>query len=113
MTRRFRKCLVGDVLEEDVQLTLTEIGQLCRVPSERLIAMVDEGVIEPVHAGSGTWQFNGSNVKRVLTVIRLEAELGVNLAGAALAMELLDELRALKSQLQRQRLSEPLSDIIR
>lgn len=100
MKRQLKKTLAGDVLEEDVQLTFAEIEQACRVSQERLIEMVEEGVIEPMGGFSSPWQFDGSSLKRVLTVIRLEEQLGVNLAGAALAIDLLDELRRLKNQLR-------------
>jgi len=107
MKRHFKKNVAGDVLEEDVQLTFAEIEQACRVSQDRLIAMVEEGVIEPMLGFGSPWQFDGSSLKRALTVIRLEEELGVNLAGAALVIDLLDELRRLKSQLRLLQLSEP------
>jgi len=103
MKQESGKHLVGEVLEEDVQLTFAEVVQSCRVSEQRLKAMIDEGVIEPLGGEGMSRLFDGASLKRVLTVVNLERELGVNLAGAALVIDLLDELHHLKSLLQHQR----------
>ena len=95
-----RQVTVGEVLEEDVWLTFDEVARCCDVSPERLKAIVDEGVIEPAapyHAGAN---FCGDSLSRVSMVVRLEDQLGVNLAGAALAIELLGELKQLRSQVR-------------
>ncbi len=46
------------------------------------------------------WRFPGVSVRRVRTVVRLQRDLGVNVAGAALAIELLDEINALRARLE-------------
>ena len=47
------------------------------------------------------WRFRGASVRRVRCALRLERDLGVNFAGAALALELLEELEALRARLER------------
>ena len=44
------------------------------------------------------WQFSANSVLRIHTVTRLQQDLGVNLAGAVLALELLDEVKTLRRQ---------------
>ena len=46
-------------------------------------------------------QFPYSSVRRTRTVIHLQRDLGVNLAGAALGLELLDSIDDLRTQLRR------------
>lgn len=93
--------LNGDVLEEDVELTLAELSSACRLPAERLLEMVEYGLIEPLGGQPGRWRFSGVSVRRVRCAQRLRQDLGVNLAGAALAVELLEEIDRLRARLQR------------
>ncbi len=58
----------------------------CRARSEDLW----DDVVQAERADA--WQFHISSVKRVRTAVHLQRDLGVNLAGAALALELLDRI---------------------
>lgn len=93
--------LSGEVMEEEVELTLAELCQACRMPAEQVFDLVDEGVVEPVGRDPSSWRFRGISVRRVRCVQRLEQDLGVNIAGAALALELLEELERLRTRLHR------------
>jgi chaperone modulatory protein CbpM len=93
--------LSGEVLEEDVELTLAELCRTCQVPAEQLLALVEEGVVEPLGRDPAHWRFRGISVRRVTCALRLERDLGVNVAGAALALELLEELEAARARLRR------------
>lgn len=93
--------LSGEVMEEEVELTLAELCQACRMPAEQVFDLVDEGVVEPVGRDPSSWRFRGISVRRVRCVQRLERDLGVNVAGAALALELLEELERLRTRLHR------------
>jgi chaperone modulatory protein CbpM len=42
------------------------------------------------------WHFHISSVRRVRTTVHLQRDLGVNLPGAALALELLDRIAELQ-----------------
>ncbi|MCB1751660.1 MAG: MerR family transcriptional regulator [Gammaproteobacteria bacterium] len=88
-------------MEEEVELTLAELCQACRMPAEQVFDLVDEGVVEPVGRDPSSWRFRGISVRRVRCVQRLERDLGVNVAGAALALELLEELERLRNRLHR------------
>ncbi|HGX93159.1 MAG TPA: MerR family transcriptional regulator [Candidatus Tenderia sp.] len=88
----------GCVIEEEVQLSLAELSQACCVNGEWLMALVDEGILEPL-PGQPQWRFSGESVHRARTVQRLQQDLGVNMAGAALALELLKEINTLRQRL--------------
>ncbi|VAW90754.1 hypothetical protein MNBD_GAMMA21-1832, partial [hydrothermal vent metagenome] len=47
------------------------------------------------------WLFNGADVVRVQVVLRLQRDLEINTPGAALALQLLDEIASLQKQLKR------------
>jgi len=98
--------LVGQVLEDEMVLTLAELSRASHLTAERLEELVDFGVIEPLETGSGNWRFAGASLQRVRCVQRLKQDLGVNTAGAALALDLLEEVQQLRHRLQRLEKSE-------
>lgn len=93
--------LSGEVLEEDVELTLAELCCACQVPAERVFELVQEGIVEPLGRNPAQWRFRGISVYRVRSALRLERDLGVNVAGAALALDLLEEIENLRRRLRR------------
>jgi chaperone modulatory protein CbpM len=101
MRKDLETLLSGDVLGEDVELTLVELCRTCQLPAERVYELVDEGIIEPLGREPAGWRFRWTSVRRVRCALRLERDLGVNLAGAALALDLLEELNRLRARLRR------------
>lgn len=93
--------LSGRIVEEELALSLGELCRVCRVPAERILELVDEGVAEPCGRDPRSWRFDGTGLRRVRLALRLERDLGVNVAGAALALELLEELARLRARLRR------------
>ena len=91
----------GVVLDEAVELTLADLARACAVHAEVIVALVDEGLIEPRGGGPAEWRFPGPALTRAATALRQQRDLQLNLAGVALALELLDEVRALRGQLAR------------
>lgn len=88
----------GQIIEEEVEFSLADLSQSCRVDAEWLITLVGEGIIEPLDSAS-RWRFSGHCLRRVRTVQRLQQDLGVNLAGAALVLDLLTEMAELRQRL--------------
>jgi len=92
----------GIVPEELIELTLADLCRACAVETGFVIELVEEGVIVPVGQEPRLWRFPYAHLRRVRVASRLERDLGVNLAGAALALELLEEIEALRARLQAQ-----------
>ncbi|GAB4353616.1 MAG: hypothetical protein Kow006_18860 [Gammaproteobacteria bacterium] len=101
MSQELLSLLRGEVLDDDVQLTLADLCRACGVPAVRIVEMVEEGIIEPRGPEPTRWRFEGRSVRRVRCALRLQSDLGVNLAGAALALDLLEELEAVRARLRR------------
>ena len=93
--------LRGQVIEEETIITLEELCRHCTLQTEEVMTLVREGIIDPAEdrgdaGGAVRWQFHISSVRRVRTAVRLQRDLGVNLPGAALALELLDRIAELQ-----------------
>lgn len=88
--------LTGIVLDENLDFSLGELCRNCGVSAEEVIAMVEEGLVEPRGVNYRLWRFDGKAVRRIQIARRLQQDLRVNLAGAALALDLLEELEELR-----------------
>ena len=95
------KILTGVLLDDRVELTLTEFCEACSQPGDWVIELVEEGVLEPVGGDREHWRFSGTSLVRATTAVRLQHDLGVNVSGAALAIELMEEIQALRERLRR------------
>ena len=93
--------LSGIVLDEDSALSLADLSRACHVRVEWIVELVDEGILEPRGESTARWQFAGTSLRRARTVRRLQRDLDINLAGAALALQLMDEIESLRTRLHR------------
>ena len=91
----------GPVVEEEVRFTLVELCQACSAEQEHVLAWVFEGVLEPVGDSPEDWRFSGESLRRARLALRLSQDLEINPPGVALALDLLDEIAALRARLQR------------
>ena len=78
--------LKGELLDDELLLSLAQLCRRCHVPERQVVELVEEGVIEPRGREPEHWEFSGVSVYRVHCVLRLERDLGVNTAGAALVL---------------------------
>ena len=96
MTRDEINVLMGQLLDESLELDLDEFCRMCHASEEFVLALVAEGVIEPRGRERVRWRFTGRSVCRTQVAIRLHEDLGVNLPGVALALDLLEEIERLR-----------------
>lgn len=92
--------LSGHILEEEVQLSLSELSRACHVEADFIVELVHEGVIDPLEPHQTRWTFSGVNLLRLRKAVNLRRDLGLNLAGVALALDLLEETERLRAQLR-------------
>ena len=88
------------ILEEQTQLTLADLCSACAVHDEQIIALVEVGVLEPQGREPEHWHFGGVSLDRARRALRLQQDLDINLAGVALALELLDQIESLRARLR-------------
>jgi len=95
------KILQGVLIDEHSRISLGEVCRACSRHAEWVIELVEEGVLEPVGRSPEQWHFPPSALQRAVVATHLQRDLGLNLAGVALALDLLDEIESLRVRLRR------------
>ena len=90
---------IGTVIEED-SLTLGQLCRACGVHADWIISLVEEGIIEPQGEDIRLWRFSGASLVRARIALRIQRDLGVNLAGIALVLDLIEELESLRAHMK-------------
>jgi len=101
MAKDILTILQGEILEEEVKISLAQLCRLSNLPAESILEMMEYGVIEPYQASTEKWLFKGDSISRLSCAQRLKQDLGVNTAGAALALDLLQEMDRMRVRLRR------------
>lgn len=89
----------AEVVEESVQLTLVQLCHACDAEPQAVVELVTNGLLDPQGEGPHAWLFTGDSLRRSRLAIRLIRDLGVNAAGAALAIELMARIDQLQARL--------------
>src|SRR6516225_4041711 len=93
--------LEAHVLGEGDWIAVSEICQLCRLDLDAVLELASLGVMCSRERAPGEWQVPATALPRLRVVGRLIRDLGVNVSGAALALELLEAQRDLEARLRR------------
>ncbi|MCK4675911.1 MAG: chaperone modulator CbpM [Gammaproteobacteria bacterium] len=101
MIKQTTDILSGNIVENETRLTLRQLCNTCAVRAEYIIELVEEGFIEPSGVEKSHWCFSAVAIKRVQKATRLQRDLGINLAGVALVIDLIDEIEHLRARLGR------------
>lgn len=83
------------LIDEQPTLNLEELCSACNVTPEFIEELIEYGVLEM----SGQ-EFNAGHMQRVMRVVRLQQDLEVNLPGAAVILDLMDEVEEMRQQLE-------------
>jgi chaperone modulatory protein CbpM len=99
MPKPVTEILTGMLIDETTTFNLQEVCYTCNVSVDIIIEMVEHGLAEPQQRTTQDWHFAPEALKRLIIALRLQQDLGVNIPGAALALDLLNELQTLRKQL--------------
>jgi chaperone modulatory protein CbpM len=101
MTREANLPPTPNLLNDDLAFDLEALCQACNAAADELFALVEEGVLEPSGPTPQEWRFGVSALPRARRALRLQHDLQIDLAGVALALDLLDRIESLESRLRR------------
>ena len=78
-----------------------EFCQLCRLDLEAVVELAALGLVSPRGYSPQEWQLPAAAVPRLAMAGRLMRDLGINVSGAVLAVELLEAQRDLEREIRR------------
>ncbi|HET7371356.1 MAG TPA: chaperone modulator CbpM [Gammaproteobacteria bacterium] len=87
------------LIEDGTLFTLRELCRSSGAHAEVIIEMVEVGLLEPQGRDPSDWRFPPQSLTRIHSTLRLRRDLDVNLSGAALALDLMDEVARLRHRL--------------
>lgn len=87
---------LGTLLRAEVRLSGEELAAAAGISPARLARLVRLGLVEPIAPGAS--QFPAETAARLRRMLRLRADLRVNLIGAAIIVELLERLDRLEAE---------------
>ena len=96
------RVLSGSLFDESARLSIGDLSRMCAVDERHIVEFVEEGVLHVVDV-STEWRFSGDALRRARLAVRLERDLELNLAGVALAVELIEEISQLRRELNARR----------
>jgi chaperone modulatory protein CbpM len=89
-----------ELIDEQTTFTLADLCRSCAVEAEFIEALVEEGILEPSGKQGRHLCFKASCLRRTRVTLHLQRDLGVNLAGVALALDLLESIDQLDARLR-------------
>jgi chaperone modulatory protein CbpM len=88
------------VLAEGEWLSVTQVCRASQIDAAVVIELAELGLVCPRGNAPQDWQVSAHELSRLRTAARLIRDLGVNVSGAALAVELLEARRELETRLR-------------
>jgi chaperone modulatory protein CbpM len=95
------KITSGQVLSDGDWIAVTEICRVCRLDAGAVHELAELGLVSPRGTAPGEWEFPATALPQLRVVGRLMRDLGVNVSGAVLAVELLEVQHRLERQIRR------------
>lgn len=92
--------ITGILIDDQDTLTFIEVCEQLNLSQEDLRHLLEHGIVECPSPRREQMLFNHTMLTRIQTAVRLQHDLGVNAPGAALALDLLDELTELRKTLR-------------
>lgn len=100
ISKRVNVTIRGVILDENTEVTLDDLCRACRVDRAAIVALVEEGIVEPRTRDAMPWLFSGTSLPHVARALRLQRDLELNPAGVAFALDLLSEIEDLRKRLK-------------
>ncbi len=91
--------LVGVLIEETTTISFNEVCRKYNIPKELLIDMIEQGLFPTQTTQVEQVALDQKALRRLESAFRLHRDLGINLPGVALALELLEEMEKMRSEL--------------
>lgn len=91
--------ITGCLMDEHKTISYVEVCQKYNLSEDVLIEMIEYGLIDVQHTDLKTMEFDFNMLCKIQSACRLQQDLGLNVPGVVLAIELLEELNELRQEL--------------
>ena len=91
--------LIGVLIEESETISYSEVCHKYNIPENLLIEMMEHGLFTNKSADFEQLKLNQKELHRIESAFRLHRDLGINLPGVVLAIELLEKIEKLDEEL--------------
>lgn len=90
-----------NIEDEPSFISIIEFCEICESQLEEIYELTEYGILVPKngHVQKSLWQFEVRDIARCKKAKRLNRDLSLNWIGVALILELMDEVKQLRSQL--------------
>ncbi len=89
----------GILMDEGTKISFVDICQKCNISEQILLEMIEHGLLHHEVHYSKKIHVDPKTFLRIQSASRLHQDLGINIPGVVLALELLDELEKITSEL--------------
>jgi chaperone modulatory protein CbpM len=96
-----------ELIDEQTVFTLSELCRSCSVEAEFIEALIEHGIVDPLPGARKHYRFTATSLRRTRVTVSLQRDLGVNLPGAALALDLLERIDEMEAQLRQMQTPDP------
>jgi DNA-binding transcriptional MerR regulator len=80
------------------ELTLDHLAACAEMHPEVVARLVEFGLLQPIESSGNLLLFDPSKIRRLLSIKRLRSELGINLEGVAVVLDLVERLQTLERE---------------
>lgn len=89
------------LVDPEPSFTLSALSRACGSERATVIALVQEGILEPAGTAPDSWRFPSHALRTARLALRLARDLELDLASTALVLDLLARIERLEAQLHR------------
>lgn len=90
---------IGVMIEESETISSIEVCAKYHIPKELLAEMMEHGLFSNQSAQIEQLTLNQKELRRIESAFRLHRDLGINLPGVVLAIELLEQIEQMEEEL--------------
>lgn len=91
--------IMGMFVDDHSSVSFVDVCEKQGISEDVLLDMLEHGLLPEVIAPDKNISFDPNMINRVQSACRLQVDLGLNVPGVVLALELMDELTQLHSEL--------------
>lgn len=87
-------------IESDPELTLDELCSACDISPGFIQDLIEYGVLDIKDVSLQAYRFTPVHLRRIRMIVHLQNDLEVNLAGAALVVDLMEQMDTMRAKIE-------------